>query len=166
MSTNLAECSCDTTLLLSLTNYYNTVQNIPHDASQVTDYYDLLGLVEGIRWFLYDQLNAGSEIRGDRININWCPLFQGKLKIFKSAVAIYYAPSDPSGKGGLHHNIIHCTHSWHGGPAQYDCVFIDNEEVMTDPLGGLLIAQVLFFFFSVSQKGILLHLHGVVSASH
>lgn len=133
-------------LTLNPTNYYDTVRNIPRDASDIADHYNLLGLVEGTRRFLYDQLNAGAEIRGDRVDVNQCPLFRGKLKVFKLAAAIYYAPSDQSGKGGLHRDIIRCTRSWRGGPAQYDSVFVDNGGAITDPLGGLLIARVLLFF--------------------
>ena len=79
-----------------------------------------------IRQFLYDQLNPEAVIPGDRVNLDICPILYGHLKVYKSATAVYYAPSDQSGKGGMHRDVIQCTSSWRGGPAQWDSVFIEN----------------------------------------
>ncbi|KIO14688.1 hypothetical protein M404DRAFT_118482 [Pisolithus tinctorius Marx 270] len=35
---------------------------------------------------------------------------------------------------------------WQGGPAQYDCILVDNGSSENDPLCGLLVAHCLLFF--------------------
>ncbi|KAG6330706.1 hypothetical protein ID866_8382 [Astraeus odoratus] len=57
----------------------------------------------------------------------------------------YYAPSDQSGIGGMHHNIIHATPSWHNSPTYYDCVFMNNGGTDKEGFRGLLVARVLLF---------------------
>ena len=81
----------------------------------VTHVADCLGLPtlqEEIRHFLYDQLYPFSDIPGDRVDLRVCPDFQGKVSVFNSAKAVFFAPSDQSGVGGMRREIIHATPSW------------------------------------------------------
>ncbi|KAI9453725.1 hypothetical protein HD554DRAFT_2036900, partial [Boletus coccyginus] len=84
---------------------------------------------------LYDQLNPDAEMPGDQIDLRDCPMFNGDIKVFNSASATYHAPSDHSGQGGMHRDIIRCTPQWRGGAARYDCVFVDGGGSEDDPLG-------------------------------
>ena len=63
-------------------------------------------LVEHVRRFLYDQLYPDSNLPSSNLSLNACPTFLGKVSIFLSAVATYYAPSDPCGLGGMHREHI------------------------------------------------------------
>lgn len=65
--------------------------------------------------------------------------------MYNSARATFYAPSDLSGIGGMHHERIRATRSWYGGSPRYDCVFLGRgtEEV---GFSGLHAAHVLLFF--------------------
>jgi hypothetical protein len=112
----------------------------------VAAHYGYPELIECIRRYLYDQVNPNAEIPGDRIDLHRCPSFESDIKVFNSASATYYAPSDHSGRGGMHRNLIRCTPRWRGGSARYDCVFVDNGGSNDDPLCGLLVARVLLFF--------------------
>ena len=93
------------------------VRSLPQDAAAVGNYYDYKDLVPCIRRFLYDQLNLDTVIPGNQVNLDTCPILYGRLKVYKSTTTVYYAPSDQSGKGGMHRNVIHCTSSWRGGLA-------------------------------------------------
>ncbi|KAG2113347.1 hypothetical protein BD769DRAFT_1630072 [Suillus cothurnatus] len=73
-------------------------------------------------------------------------LFLGKLTIFNSAAALFYAPSDLSGTGGMRWEHIQATPSWHGGPRRNDCIFINMGANLDSPMGGLTVAWVLCFF--------------------
>ena len=53
------------------------------------------------------------------------PVIEGKIHIFKSATATFYAPSDISGIAGMRHEYIRATSSWRNGPARYDCVLVN-----------------------------------------
>ncbi|KAF8447545.1 hypothetical protein L210DRAFT_3609849 [Boletus edulis BED1] len=68
-----------------------------------------------------------------------------KAYTFESATAIFCAPSDLCGVGGMQHQRIHATSSWGGGPARYDCVFVEKNHLLPG-FQGLYVAQVLLFF--------------------
>ena len=71
-----------------------------------------------------------------------------RIKVFHSAVSTFHAPSDLSGIGGMHREIIHATPSWKNGPGRYDCIYIERDTKL-EGFSGLLVACVnLFFSFS------------------
>ncbi|KAG1867187.1 hypothetical protein DFJ58DRAFT_654449 [Suillus subalutaceus] len=74
------------------------------------------------------------------------PIFLGKVTLFNSAAATFYAPSDLSGTGGMCREHIWSTPSWRGGAARHDCIFVNLDADMDSPMGGLAVAQVLCFF--------------------
>lgn len=83
---------------------------------------------------------------GGRVALDQCPEFSTeRVFIFNSARAVFYAPSDVSGVGGMHHEHIRATKSWYGGPPRYDCVFLEHD---TEAAGfrGLHAARVRLFF--------------------
>jgi len=86
-----------------------------------------------IHRFLYEQLQSGSNSDSDfllslsDISPGNLPEFHGRVAVYNSAVAMFYAPSDLSGVGGMHRERIHTVKSWKGGPPQYDCVFVSTD---------------------------------------
>ncbi|EDR01233.1 uncharacterized protein LACBIDRAFT_312361 [Laccaria bicolor S238N-H82] len=67
-----------------------------------------------------------------------------KVFVYNSARAVFYAPSDVSGIGGMQHEWIRSVKSWYGGSARCDCVFIGKSE---EPgFRGLHAARVFLFF--------------------
>lgn len=104
-----------------------------------------------ICFFLFDQLHPDSEQTGQEAGLDRCPLFNGGVCIFPSAIVIYYAPSDPSGPRGMHHECIHSVQSWQSGQPCCDCVFISHDESLPG-FRGLHVAHIhLFFSFSFGQ---------------
>src|SRR6266540_165857 len=55
------------------------------------------------------------------------PLFERDIKVYHSAIATYYAPSDLCGAGGLHREYIWLTPSFHGHRHR-DTVFVVLDE--------------------------------------
>jgi len=71
--------------------------------------------------------------------------FVTSVRVFPSATAVYYAPSDYSGLGGMHRERIRATPSWRSGPARYDCVFVQHDAA-AQGMRGLHFAHVRLFF--------------------
>jgi hypothetical protein len=73
-----------------------------------------------------------------------------RIRVYTSAIALFYAPSDPSGIHGMKRERIHCTAAWRGRPRE-DCVLVkvDDEEAP----GGIQAARIkLFFTLTYQQK--------------
>jgi hypothetical protein len=83
----------------------------------------------------------------DDVPLSDCPVLTNltKIRVFPSAVAIYYAPSDLSGTRGMFRERIRAVDSWRHGPARRDCVFVQHDP---DQPGfrGLYVARVNHFF--------------------
>ena len=88
-----------------------------------------LQLVEHTRRFLYDQFHPNAEVCGMDAPLHLCPVIPSNLhiRVYHSATSTYYAPSDLSGIGGMHHEIIRATPSWKKGPGRYDCIYVEND---------------------------------------
>lgn len=71
--------------------------------------------------------------------------FNGKFRVFHSAIAWYYAPSDLCGAGGMHREHIRSTPTWQGDTARRDTVFVSLDESKPG-MEGMLVARVLLFF--------------------
>jgi hypothetical protein len=102
-------------------------------------------LHELIRRFLFDQLNPDAPLPGARIQLDQCPEFSERVFLYNSARAVFYAPSDVSGVGGMHHERIRATKSWYRGPARYDCVFLEHDKELPG-FRGLHAARVRMLF--------------------
>jgi hypothetical protein len=101
---------------------------------------------------LYEQLNPDALESATTINKAACPSFNGKLKVFHSALTIYYSPSDISGVGGMHQERIRATPKWrNSGAPHYDSVLVKKDSTMPG-MRGLLVAQVLLFFSFTYRK--------------
>ncbi|KAG2050282.1 hypothetical protein BDR06DRAFT_984068 [Suillus hirtellus] len=117
-------CRCDVRALgneLELPNFQQMVQEFLHDQAHTADPDPPV----------FDPASA--------------PLFSGKVSIFNSAAAEFYAPSDLSGTGGMQREHIHAVSSWHGGAPCHNCVFV-NMNTDTNIMNGLAVARVLCFF--------------------
>ncbi|RPD70597.1 hypothetical protein L226DRAFT_547722 [Lentinus tigrinus ALCF2SS1-7] len=68
-----------------------------------------------------------------------------QVRVYHSAIATFYAPSDPSGIGGMHREYIRATPSWRKGPPRYDCVFV-GKDTSLDGFRGLHAARIRAFF--------------------
>ena len=77
-------------------------------------------------------------------DINDLPPFEGNIKVFHSAVAIYYALSVLCGAGGLRRERIRSTPSFFGHQRR-DTVFVVLDE-QKKGMEGMEVGRVLLFF--------------------
>ncbi|KAK7027767.1 hypothetical protein R3P38DRAFT_2623597 [Favolaschia claudopus] len=121
------------------------VRKVPRDVHQLAAHIHQPRLHELIRRFLYDQFHPDAPVSGAQAPIDDCPEFAERVYMYSSARAVFYAPSDVCGVGGMHHERIRATKSWYRGPPRYDCVFLEHDP---DAPGfrGLHAARVHLFF--------------------
>jgi hypothetical protein len=108
-------------------------------------------LRELLERFLYDQLNPNAIPSGSHIDLNQCPQLSSPVHNYRSAIAMFYAPSDISGIGGMHRELIRATPSWFNGPPCYDCVIVEHDPSQ-DGFRGLHVARI-FLFLSFTHEG-------------
>ncbi|KAI6137689.1 hypothetical protein BKA82DRAFT_4334648 [Pisolithus tinctorius] len=79
------------------------------------------------------------------------PIYGNKITVVNSAAALFYAPSDISGIGGMRCEYIRSCHSWQNGPPRYDCAFVNTNPGLKG-MHGLDVVHILGFFSFVSQS--------------
>ncbi|KAJ7027114.1 hypothetical protein C8F04DRAFT_1288082 [Mycena alexandri] len=120
------------------------VRGYPRDPQALAVRLRLPELPTLLRRFLYVQDHPDLDIPLTEVPLDDCPDPPASVSVFPSAVATFYAPSDQSGIGGLLRERIRAVRSWRGGPARYDCVYVEQDT--TQPgFRGLLAARVLLF---------------------
>ncbi|KAF9488379.1 hypothetical protein BDN71DRAFT_1485108 [Pleurotus eryngii] len=71
------------------------------------------------------------------------PEFTFHILVFHSAIALFYAPSNLCGSGGMHREQIRANLMWNVEDKHSDDGSVDSEELV---MHGLLIAHILLFF--------------------
>jgi hypothetical protein len=102
-------------------------------------------LPELLRRFLYDQINPNSPIWSTDVALDDCPRFYGRISVFHSAIARFYAPSDLCGAGGMYRERIRSTPMWRGESARRDTVFVETDKELPG-MRGMTIGRVFLFF--------------------
>ncbi|KAF7341721.1 hypothetical protein MSAN_02070600 [Mycena sanguinolenta] len=123
------------------------VRRYPRDPAALAAFLKLPDLVPLIQRFLYLQDHPDHDLDNfplSQVPLDNCPDAPRSVKAFPSAVAKFYAPSDQSGMRGMLHERIRAVRSWRGGPARYDCVFVEGNPDLPG-FRGLLAARVLLF---------------------
>ncbi|KAG5650965.1 hypothetical protein H0H81_010387 [Sphagnurus paluster] len=100
---------------------------------------------EAFRRFLWDQMNPNAEIPSSLVPLTDCPGFSGKIHVYHSAVARFYAPSDLCGARGMYRERIRSHPNWRGKYPRHDTVFIETDADLPG-MQGMVIGRVLLFF--------------------
>ncbi|KAF8256447.1 hypothetical protein EI94DRAFT_1711440 [Lactarius quietus] len=79
-----------------------------------------------IQRFIRDQEHPKSDFDTSLMDL---PSFYGKITVYPSAIATFYAPSDLSGVGGMRRECLHVVKSWRNGPRCFDTVFVNTDPV-------------------------------------
>ncbi|KAK7001854.1 hypothetical protein R3P38DRAFT_3216203 [Favolaschia claudopus] len=103
------------------------VRKVPRDVHHLAVHIGQPRLQELIQRFLYDQLNPDARVPGAEAPMADCPEFEECVFMYSSARAVFYAPSDVCGVGGMHHERIRATTLWYRGPPRYNCVFLEHD---------------------------------------
>ncbi|KAI0364600.1 hypothetical protein BV20DRAFT_955911, partial [Pilatotrama ljubarskyi] len=117
-------------------------------ADSLAQEFNIPGLQAHIRRFLYYEVHRGDPTipSGATLSLDVCPTFaEERIHVYYSASATFYAPSDPSGVGGMRRELIRATPQWRGAGARYDCVFV-NRSNRDAGLLGMEVARVRLFF--------------------
>ncbi|GLB41297.1 hypothetical protein LshimejAT787_0905120 [Lyophyllum shimeji] len=127
------------------------VRKVPSNIHALAAHVKQPDLPELASRFLYNQLHPDADIPATQLPRHQLPVINSKVRIFNSARAVFYAPSDLSGVGGMRHERIRAARSWYGGAPRYDCVFVGK----SDEAGfrGLHVARV-FLLFSFIHDGV------------
>ena len=103
------------------------------------------------RRFLFDQTNKNPEITSDDVDLNDCPTIEGKISVFHSAVASFFAPSDECGLRGMRREHIRSCPLWRGKAPRRDCAFVVEDEDKPG-MRGMNVAHVQLFFSFVHNR--------------
>ncbi|KAJ6603945.1 hypothetical protein B0H10DRAFT_1922992 [Mycena sp. CBHHK59/15] len=130
------------------------VRGYPKNPDALARYLHLPDLVPLVRRFLYAQDNPDRDFDIPLANIplDHCPDAPSSIKVFPSAIAKFYAPSDQSGIAGMLRERIRAVRSWRGGAPRHDCVFVEGDPELPG-FRGLIAARVLLFM-SFKDRGI------------
>lgn len=124
------------------------VPKLPRRLHELSNYLGLPSLPDLISRFLYEQTHPDhnhNDYPLDNVPLQDCPVYSGKIYVYPSAVAIYYAPSDLSGIGGMYRERIRSVNLWQGTSERRDCVFVEHD-ANAPGFRGLHVAQVQHFF--------------------
>jgi hypothetical protein len=104
------------------------------------------------RRFLFDQLNNNSEVTSNDVDLEDCPMIEGNISVFHSAIASFFAPSDECGRYGMRQERIRSCPLWRGRAARRDCAFVVEDEDKPG-MRGMNVAHIpLFFSFTYNGK--------------
>lgn len=105
------------------------------------------------RTFLQDQLNPGSSSDTDSSDNedDLLPTIASDISVYHSAVAMFYAPSDPSGIRGMRHERIRSTRSWYGEERRDVALVVEND---ARPGFRAMSAVRVLLFFSFNHDGV------------
>ncbi|KAH9976908.1 hypothetical protein BJV74DRAFT_879553 [Russula compacta] len=107
--------------LARLPGYLNTIEALAAHIEQPR-------FPELLQRFLYDQLNPDADIPVDDIPLHRCPVFNGQISMYHSAVARYFAPSDLCGAGGMYQEWIRSNPEWHNEHVQLFFSFMSDRK--------------------------------------
>ncbi|KAJ7750542.1 hypothetical protein B0H16DRAFT_1842627 [Mycena metata] len=96
--------------------------------------------------FVADQLQ-GDSYSDDGSDIDVSDITTTPISVFHSAVATFYAPSDPSGIRGMRQERIRSTPSWRKHGARRDCAFAVEDQDKPGFRGMSVVRVKLFFSF-------------------
>jgi hypothetical protein len=133
--------------MLSMFTHIQPAPKYPRRIELLAERLNLPSLVQKTYEFLCEQGAAGV---ADAPTID-AALFNMLVSVYHSATATFYAPTDPSGIGGMRRETIRSTPSWRG-KARRDTIFISNDPKLPG-MRGLLLARALLFMRLEPSQG-------------
>lgn len=127
-----------------------TERNYPKFLPELASHIEQPQLPTLIRRFLFDQATSDPDLDPMSVPLADCPQFNGRIHVYHSAVARFYAPSDLCGAGGMYRELIRSNPSWHGEGMRRDTVFVTTDSDH-DGFLGMCVARVHLFFSFVYE---------------
>ncbi|KAJ6487526.1 hypothetical protein DFH09DRAFT_1339396 [Mycena vulgaris] len=120
-------------------------RTFPKDITELAAHIKQPRLPELVWRSLHDQLNPDSAIPSPHVPLDSCPYFDGRISVFLSAGARFYAPNDLCGADGMSRERIRDNCNWHRQCPRCDTVFVVMDSDLPG-MPGMAICRVLFFF--------------------
>lgn len=131
---------------------FPVVRRYPRSLEALAVHIDQPQLPTLARRFLFDQVNKNADITSDDVDLEDCPEIMGKISVFHSAVASFFAPSDECGLRGMRRERIRSCPLWRGKGQRRDCAFVVEDEDKPGMRGMNVVRIQLFFSFSHNEK--------------
>lgn len=90
-------------IIFNLSLNYFIVHGLSKCLGQLIHTLNLPQLPTLISRFLYQQKNPDLDIPVKEVPIEDCPIYHGKIEVYPSVIATYFAPSNISGVNGMFH---------------------------------------------------------------
>ena len=117
---------------------------MPRDLEILANHYDQPNLPWLTRQFVFEQLHPDT----DPYNPHLHPTISGKISVFHSAMATFYAPSDDSGIHGMCCECLRSTPSWCGRGPHHDTVLVVEDQSKPGMQGLCVVRIKLLFLFN------------------
>ncbi|KAF8798346.1 hypothetical protein BYT27DRAFT_7123186 [Phlegmacium glaucopus] len=127
------------------------VRNYPRTLNTLAAHINQPCLVELTRRFLHEQLNPDGPASDD-VDLDDCPDITGKVSVFHSAIATFFAPSDECGLRGMCRERIRSSPLWRKKAPRRDCAFVVEDEDKPGMRGMNVVRVQLFFSFMHGGK--------------
>ncbi|KAJ6623870.1 hypothetical protein B0H10DRAFT_1785684, partial [Mycena sp. CBHHK59/15] len=127
-------------------------RSYPRFADDLAEYIKVPAFPLLLASFLDDQLHSDIYSDDSDASSNGFDLSQYPISVYHSAIATFYAPSDPSGIRGMRRERIRSTPKWRKHGPRRDCAFaVENQE--EDGFRGMSVVRVQLFF-SFTHDGV------------
>jgi hypothetical protein len=126
------------------------VAGYPQDIDALAHHFEISNLPVLTQRFLYNQLNPTSLVPAESLTPNDLPELDGQITVYHSAVATFYAPSDPSGLYGMYRERLQCTPQWCNAGPRRDCAFVVEDQEKAGFKGLSIVHPQLLFSFKHS----------------
>ncbi len=100
---------------------------------------------DALNRFVYNVLHPEASVDSDSVYDIDFPKIESCISVYHCATAIFFAPSDISGVGGMRKEVIRATPTWRRAGPRYDCVFVETDSSV-DGFQGLHVARIKLFF--------------------
>jgi hypothetical protein len=128
-----------------------TVRGLSRDVDELATALDVPALPELVDEFLLSQEpDTASDSSSASAPLPADPV--ASISVYNSAVATFYAPSDPSGTRGMRRERMRAIPTWRRGKGRYDTIFIANGDGKGSGMQSLLVARARRFF-SLRTRG-------------
>ncbi|KAG6894908.1 hypothetical protein C0992_004017 [Termitomyces sp. T32_za158] len=105
-----------------------------------------------VRSFIYSSIYPASSRSPAAIPLHQLPEPNRRsFKVFHSAIAEFYAPSDQSGDHGRIHERIRSTPLWKGSSPRRDCILVAQDPDLKGMAGMEVARAILFFSFTYNH---------------
>jgi hypothetical protein len=125
------------------------VRHYPRSLEALAGHINHPQLPELTRRFLFDQLNNNSDVVSNDIG---CPVIEGSISVFHSAVASFFSPSDDCGRYGMCREHVRSCPLWRGKAPRRDCAFVVEDEDIPGMRGMNVVRIQLLFSFTYNGK--------------